>query len=112
MEWVKKIRVNGVLDPIASPSKISKNQRIQVIANHPQFRMVAGSNKVLKILIFACCQLSTQGYNINNAAFTLFFFNFVSSECNKEKHSKKGCEYSYNILPSLDDIEVKGYEYF
>ena len=36
VEWVKKIRVNGVLDPIASPSKISKNQRIQIIANHPQ----------------------------------------------------------------------------
>ena len=47
VEWVKKIRVNGVLDPIASPSKISKNQRIQDIANHPQFRMVAGNNKVL-----------------------------------------------------------------
>ena len=49
VEWVKKIRVNGVLDPIASPSKISKNQRIQDNANHPQLRMVAGNNKVLAI---------------------------------------------------------------
>ena len=92
------------------PARV-KYQRIQVIANHPQFRMVAGNNKVLEILIFACCQLSTQGYK--NAAFTLFFFNFVPSECNIEKRSTKmkRCEYSYIILPSLDDIEVKGCEY-